>query len=154
MTDIKLEIERIERLLLAFEDQKPIICWGPIYYLGNETIDCHHKLIVQYINYLYFLMSNDAHQFSLNSIFDSLKVFASQHFAYEEDIFESENYEHSVEHQAEHSLFITQIESYFHQFQSEEKKILKHVHDYLQGWLSKHILIHDKKYAKSLNWIV
>jgi len=148
--DIVAETKRLQRLIDIYPEEKPFIEWGPKYSLEEETIDSHHLLIVQYINLLHLMIEKESHELSIGSVFNALKEFAVIHFAYEEEFFDEVNYEHTTEHKIEHKLFTTQVDELFKKYQAGDEKMMHQLYEYLQNWLLKHILVHDKKYLAVL----
>jgi hemerythrin len=72
------------------------------------------------------------------------------HFAYEEAMFKVYGYEEADDHTHAHHAFVRMIEDCERRHAGGENNVGEALLRYLKGWLSDHILVEDRDYAKVL----
>ncbi len=123
--------------------------------IGIELIDTQHKELLRIINKLSLSITSNSQRQDILDIVNELVNYAQFHFNTEEELFDKLNYENSVEHKAEHVLFmekfialkdkITQDISYVNKSAVE---ISEEVFHYILNWFLNHIVGSDKKFVK------
>lgn len=124
--------------------------WTSTYSCNIEEIDAQHKQLFEIGDRLYVLAletasSTESQELAL--IFKELNNYIHNHFTYEEDLMRRFRYPGIEDHISEHSAFVKYIN------EIEAKKNIKsdmvtEMILYFMNWISSHILVSDKKYAK------
>jgi len=115
--------------------------------VGVASIDEQHKNLVGIINELYDQMMLGKDNEALGHIFNRIIDYAITHFKYEEELFAKTNYPLSRNHADEHTAFVKRIVEKQARFKSGEVVLSIEVIDFLEDWLSAHVLGLDKKYT-------
>ena len=125
-----------------------LITWSDKYSVGIKTIDDQHKKLVDLINGLNDVMKEGKGKEVVDVVINDLVDYTKFHFATEEGFMRRTGYPESAEHIKENSDFTAKVLEYKKEF--EEKKSLSliiGISGFLWDWLSKHILVIDKKYS-------
>ena len=119
------------------------IAWEKEYNTGIHEIDTQHRRLVDIINELFDARHSQSPQAVLNVISSQLIDYAEHHFVFEEALISRLNKPKLAEHMVVHQKFRDQITEILRQ-QSEEEYVVEDIlMKFLQGWLTKHILIED-----------
>ena len=118
------------------------------YKIGVEQIDEQHKKLFELADQAYRLLKDD---FSLDKydkivdIINELKEYTIFHFKSEEEYMESINYKKLFTQKIEHEKFIKAIEGVDlrHIDENQDESLVK-ILNYLNDWLTEHILKNDK----------
>jgi len=129
----------------------PLIVWGPLLAVGVKEIDDQHKKLVELVNQLNDAMQAGHGKEQLRPVLNELIRYTQYHFGTEERLMARHQYEASTPHQAEHKKFVTEVSAFKAKFDSGNAMISTEIMNFLRDWLSKHILMSDKKFARSLN---
>lgn len=123
--------------------------WSDSLELGIDQIDNQHKKLVDMINTINEIICTPSKgTVELDSLFENLFDYTNYHFQTEEQLFEDMKYEHSNEHKLAHDKLRNELSEFYSKYakyEQDEREIL----GFLTNWLKDHILIKDKKYAKS-----
>jgi len=119
--------------------------WKTKCLIGIPEIDEQHKQLFKCIDRLENAKDERQRELAVYFVMDELKDYARIHFAVEEIIMRLFDYPGLAAHIAEHGEFTARLKSL-------GKIELNHdVHaeagSFLRGWLTKHIMISDKRYA-------
>ena len=119
--------------------------WKTKCLIGIPEIDEQHKQLFECIDRLENAKDERQRELAVYFVMDELKDYARIHFAVEEIIMRLFDYPGLEAHIAEHGEFTARLKSL-------AKIELNHdVHaeagSFLRGWLTKHIMISDKRYA-------
>ncbi len=123
--------------------------WSNSLSVGLDEIDGQHRELIGLINALSAAAEGGGGHEGLASIFASLEVYASKHFALEERYFEEFGYTGAGEHKKEHAAFVAKLGAFKAKFSSGGAGLSKELLPFLRSWLSSHIAFSDRKY-KSL----
>ncbi|AGF54496.1 hemerythrin [Clostridium saccharoperbutylacetonicum] len=118
------------------------------YKIGVEHIDEQHKKLFDLADKAYMLLKDaftiDKYD-KIIEIITELKEYTIFHFKSEEEYMESINYKRMFTQKIEHDKFIKELEAIDlnHIDQNQDESLLKLL-DFLNEWLTEHILKNDK----------
>jgi len=124
--------------------------WSPALSVGLETVDRQHRMLIGYINELSDGVDKGRSGSSLQKTLERLRNYTRVHFAYEEAMFKVYRYEEADDHGYAHHAFVRMIEDCERRHANGEQNVGAELLNYLKHWLSEHILIEDRGYAKVL----
>ncbi|MDR3596556.1 hemerythrin family protein [Clostridium sp.] len=118
------------------------------YKIGVEHIDEQHKKLFELADKAYMLLKDE---FTIDKydkiveILNELKEYTIFHFKSEEEYMESINYKRMFTQKIEHDKFIKTLEEIdlTHLDQNQDKSLAKML-EFLNEWLTEHILKNDK----------
>ena len=128
----------------------PQLTWSDSYSVGVEELDKQHQGIINIINELYQLYSEDNLQKSqLEEIFTKLIDYAEKHFKSEERYFELYAYPERDNHVKMHDSYNDKVNSLKEDYlKTNNKETLFAINNFLNEWWTWHINNADKQYAK------
>ncbi|AQS08489.1 bacteriohemerythrin [Clostridium saccharobutylicum] len=122
------------------------------YKIGLDHIDKQHEKLFELANKAYMLLKDE---FAVDKydkiveIINELKEYTIFHFKSEEEYMESINYRGLFSQKLQHEKFINVLQELdFKQIDENQDESLIKVLDFLNDWLSDHILISDKFIGK------
>jgi len=124
--------------------------WSPKLSVGLETVDRQHQMLITYINELDDAVRNERSADALRRIMVCLRNYTKIHFAFEEGMFRVYGYEEAEDHAGGHQAFVRMIERFEQRQAVGDSAVAVELLEYLKTWLSEHILVEDKAYAKVL----
>ena len=124
--------------------------WSPVLSVGLDSVDRQHKLLIGYINDLGEAVDRGRSQSALQPVLERLRNYTRVHFAYEEAMFKVYDYASADDHGQAHRAFVRMIEDCERRHAAGEENVGAELLGYLKHWLSDHILVEDKAYAKVL----
>jgi hemerythrin-like metal-binding protein len=126
--------------------------WKSEYSIGVFIIDEQHKVLVQLLNDLGGLRSeNSKNPESKSSILQRLDAYTKVHFITEEELMRIYGFEDLENHRKLHAKFSEKVESFCNFYHDDKMFLFDNVFNYLEGWLIKHIQGEDKKLGPYLN---
>lgn len=125
---------------------KKLIYWQSYYSVQITELDEQHKKLIEIINTLYDAYLSEIQQDKISSIIEEMYEYADVHFKTEENYFEKFGYKEANEHKAEHTSFLEKIKSFECGYKKNSKLLSLQIMNFLQEWLSNHIMKTDKKY--------
>ena len=126
------------------------IAWSDTYSVGNTTLDDQHRRLFEVANSLEEAIEKNRGQRVMEAVLRELVGYTQEHFAFEEQLMAEAGYPDLAAHQARHRQLIQKVERFEYELNVEGHRISREVRDFLQGWLSSHILEEDKGYAEAL----
>jgi hemerythrin len=87
----------------------------------------------------------------LNKIFTSLVSYCASHFASEERLMKTHGYPEYQEHQQIHARMTGKALALQKEFQTGNLGITLDTMKFLEDWVSKHIMVTDKRYGPFFN---
>ncbi len=126
-----------------------LINWTDQLILGIESVDSQHKHLVDIINNFDEAMRKGKGARVMNEILNDLLGYTQEHFADEERIMASADYEGLKQHQAQHRQLLQKVERFQYEFNEGGQRVTGEVQEFLKYWLTSHILKHDKVFARS-----
>ncbi len=130
-----------------------LIHWKPEYSVNIKEIDQQHKKLFDLINWLYDSIVRNEKDDIIEQILIELKDYAFVHFKDEEKYLvkaREMGYMESDPHMSEHNEFINVIEKFHQKYINGNPQIKQEVVEFLQRWITQHIINSDKKYMKYL----
>jgi hemerythrin-like metal-binding protein len=124
--------------------------WSEKLASGNEALDYRHQSLLNIVNDIVgSYNSSDGNPSSLliEVPLDELFKFAAHHFADEELVMQTFNYENIVSHHEHHIAFVITLINLKIRFDKDEN-IAKELLDFLFKWRDQHIQIMDKEAMK------
>jgi len=120
--------------------------WTPELSIGVDLFDGHHKILFDTINKLSESMAQGKGVSVLADIIGELIEHAVVHFNAEELNFEKYGYPQRVEHTTIHNNLISQAKEIKASLERGESVLSAEVLDFLQDWITDHIMKTDKDY--------
>lgn len=126
------------------------LTWGEQYSVGEATIDLQHKRIFELVNELHEALCAGQSGAAIAGRLEGLASCARHHFSYEQRIMASCGYPELSRHRAEHAALARQMDRLCDQLRAGKTTMALEVVNFLQNWLTTHILSADKQYAPYL----
>lgn len=121
------------------------IIWDQTLSVEVDEIDEDHRKLVDLFNILsHSLEEGDAENY-IEAVLDELISCTIWHFRHEERLMLLYKYEAYEEHKAEHDDLIDSVKELQKKFYKEKKLLTNEDVEYLDTWLTEHILGHDMK---------
>jgi hemerythrin-like metal-binding domain len=126
--------------------------WKEEYNLNIKEIDKQHKKLMEIGKRAYDIaIIDDGYDRydEIMEIIDELLEYTKYHFEYEEKMLREYNYIHVHDQEEEHGFYIYKIKEIASRDDIDEnqRKVVLEVIDFLSEWISKHIMVADRKYA-------
>ena len=127
--------------------------WMENYSVGIESMDNHHRKIIDLINELHNGMSQGSPMDVLHKVLLELSDYTLYHFSEEENLMKKYDYSNLLNHKKEHGKLIKTLKDLQQQFKERkgELVIIVKIQDFLRNWWINHILNLDMKYGIYLN---
>jgi len=125
--------------------------WSDSYSVQVRAIDEEHKQLFKMINDLHSAMKSGQGSVVVGKVLDRLIQYTRLHFANEEEAMAKAEYPAFVSHVAAHRELTQQVEELSVKVKGGTAGVSVEVMDFLQRWLTDHILHMDQKYAPFLN---
>ncbi|MDA3867025.1 MAG: bacteriohemerythrin [Salinivirgaceae bacterium] len=120
--------------------------WEPKYSVYIDEFDKHHQKLLEQLRNLHQSMLNGQGKQVIGDILDELKKYTQYHFNAEEEKMDELNYPNKEEHKAKHKELISQLDEIIDGYKSGSHQITSDTYQFLNNWLTKHIMGEDKKY--------
>ena len=126
----------------------PFLTWSDSYSTKIEAIDDQHKRLFDLVNCLFDSMLAGASNKTIRQVLAELIRYTMFHFAVEEAAMESYSYPRLNEHRQEHQKLTAQVLEFVKQYHTGRAKISRSLLDFLQSWLTAHILGSDYDFSQ------
>ena len=121
------------------------IIWDETLSVEVDEIDEDHRKLVDLFNILsHSVVEGDAADY-IEAVLEELISCTIWHFKHEERLMLLYKYEGIVEHKAEHDELIDSVKELQKKFQKENKLLTNEDIEFLEDWLTSHILGQDMK---------
>ena len=121
------------------------ITWDDTLSVEIDEIDEDHRKLVDLFNILsHSVTQGDAPDY-IDAVLEELISCTIWHFRHEERLMLLYNYEGITDHKAEHNELIDSVRELQQKFHKENKQLTNEDIEYLETWLTEHILGHDMK---------
>ena len=121
------------------------IIWDETLSVEVDEIDEDHRKLVDLYNILsHSVAEGDADDY-IEAVLEELISCTIWHFRHEERLMLLYKYEGLEEHKAEHHDLIDSVKELQQKFHKENKLLTNEDIEYLETWLTEHILGHDMK---------
>ena len=122
--------------------------WKEEYSVGIDTINKQHKVIIELMNDLFESIRDAREDLIIKEILEELLKYSNYHFGLEKTLFDKYNYPKSEEHLKEHNYFISKIEFFMKETNSNIQSVPIETLDYLKNWFKNHMMMKDVDYSK------
>ena len=126
----------------------PFMEWDSTFELGIKEFDEHHKYLVHLLNMTYDGLTCRAGNDELGAVLDELIDYATYHFATEEYWMDTHKYSGLLQHHEEHEKFCSRVVEIQKDFHQGKTNLTLEVMQFLNNWLSNHILKTDAEYGR------
>lgn len=124
--------------------------WRSEYSVSIPEIDEQHKTLFRLVSDLHHAVSNGFTNDLIGEIFERLIDYALDHFTLEEKYFTMHDYPGYQLHKEEHDKLTRQVLELQSSFLAGNVVISYETLDFLQNWLTDHILVKDKEFGNFL----
>jgi hemerythrin-like metal-binding protein len=128
----------------------PCLTWSDAYCLKIEAIDDQHKGLFDLVNRLFDSMQGGASNQTIRQVLAKLICYTMTHFAAEEAAMEAYSYPGLTEHRRQHQQLTAQVLEFVGRYHFDRGAIGTSLVDFLQSWLTSHILGSDHDFAQFL----
>lgn len=126
--------------------------WEPKFETGHHVIDTDHQHLFDVVNELVVSTNSGFDPWNARKALNKARSYASYHFNHEEKIMRRAKYPDIERHTALHSQYIMTISEMLFQYNNEVLD-QSNLTRYLVGWISDHILVHDRELGEFLKSI-
>ncbi|MDF1566802.1 MAG: bacteriohemerythrin [Spirochaetaceae bacterium] len=145
-----LEISNKVVQILTTIGYDDFIKWDPTLSVGIEVFDGHHQKLIGLINRLYVKMESGEGEDVLRKTLGELIDYTDYHFQAEQEAFNAHEYPDRVEHNRRHDELLSKARSLRDALESDQSVLTNEVLDFLQDWVTNHILKTDRQYTEFL----
>jgi hemerythrin len=128
-----------------------LIQWNETFSVNIKEMDAQHQKLIEIINRLHEAMRTGKGNQEINSVIEQMINYSQHHFQEEEKLMAAQNYSGYLHQKAEHLAFIRKVNEFKQKADLGQVALSISVSSYLNDWLTRHILIEDKKYSQYLN---
>jgi len=129
----------------------PLVTWDESYSVKVEKCDEDHKKLFALINALHDAMSVGKGAQIVQKVVDELANYTRFHFSREEALLQKAHYPALAPHQAQHRVFVQQVEQFQQDLKAGAVGESVIVASFLKDWLTNHIKQTDRQYSMHLN---
>ncbi len=122
------------------------IVWSPVFELGLEPIDTHHRNLVELINDFHIAVESHLDDEVLVRIFHRLREYGDYHFRVEEAMMIHADFPGAEAHLAAHRSYRENIAT-LEMNVIRDHRVSQQVLAYLKHWWEQHILVIDREMA-------
>jgi hemerythrin-like metal-binding protein len=120
------------------------IVWGETLSVEIDEIDEDHRRLVELFNMLNHVVKDGEATDYVDAVFEELISCTIWHFRHEERLMLKYGYDGSDEHKAEHQDLIDSVKALQRKYLQGGKQLSNEDIEYLEHWLTGHILSADK----------
>ena len=124
--------------------------WNDRFNTGIAKIDRQHRRLVDLLNELYAAMHAGKGRDVLGKVLMDLVGYTKTHFTAEEQLMQAHGYPGYGDHKSTHQKMAQKVADLNGQFKTGKIANPIQITNFLKGWLTKHILETDMKYAPHL----
>lgn len=130
------------------------IVWSRILSIGIDEIDQDHRKLVDIFNILnHSVMEGESPEY-LAAVLEELINCTVWHFSHEERLMLKYNYEGIEEHRAEHQELIASAKNLQQKIVQAHKAVVDGDIEFLERWLTEHILTADMRLGAYLSQVM
>ena len=130
------------------------IVWGDILSVGVDEIDEDHRKLVYIFNILNHAVSEGEFPEYLAAVLEELINCTVWHFSHEERLMLKYGYEESEEHKAEHQELIKSAKELQQEILQADRPVSDEHIEFLERWLTEHILTSDMRLGSYLSQVM
>ncbi len=124
--------------------------WDKVLSVEVDEIDEDHRRLVELFNLLSHSVAEEDTATYIEAVLEELIACTVWHFRHEERLMLKYDYEGFVEHQTEHQELIDSVKALQQEFLLKGKQLSTDDIEYLERWLTGHILAADMKLGSYL----
>ena len=126
------------------------IVWDDVLSVSVKEIDEDHRKLVNIFNILNHSVVQKESPDYLAAVLEELINCTVWHFSHEERLMLKYGYEEIEEHKAEHRELINRVKNLQQQILQSDKPVSDEDVEFLEGWLTEHILTADMRLGSHL----
>jgi len=126
------------------------LVWDYVLSVGNDEIDEDHQRLIDLFNMLNHAVTEGGNQEYLAAVLEELINCTVWHFSHEERLMLKHGYEGMTEHREEHQELIKSVKELQHKILQAGNAMVSDDLEYLERWLTAHILSADMKLGSYL----
>jgi len=130
------------------------IVWGQVLSVEVDEIDEDHRKLVGIFNILNHSLADGESQDYLVAVLEELINCTIWHFSHEERLMLKYGYEEIEEHKAMHQELIKSAKELKHKILQADKPIADEDVEFLEHWLTEHILTDDMRLGAYLSQVM
>lgn len=127
-----------------------LITWKDSYSVGVSHFDSQHKVLFNLINDLHEAMREGKGRDKVADVLGVLISYTRGHFTAEELALKSAAYPEYDSHKQAHDAFVAKVLAFEKEFKAGKTNLSLELMEFLQHWLTGHIMETDKQYASYL----
>lgn len=120
--------------------------WSNDYSVGNDTLNDHHKNLLNLFNDACNLITNKGNREHTIKLISELRVYSIFHFREEEKLMKAAGYDNLDAHIKEHKKFISDVETFKASLTNDAEGLNEELFIFLSNWLMNHIQKTDMAY--------
>lgn len=121
------------------------LVWDKTLSVSVDEIDQDHRRLVELLNLFSRAVAEGESPEYREALLEELITCTVWHFRHEERLMLKHNYPGFAEHKAEHDELIESAAAFQQKYLQNEQKMNEADFDYLEHWLTEHILVMDMK---------
>ncbi|MCC6587944.1 MAG: hemerythrin family protein [Bryobacterales bacterium] len=133
------------------ETEAPVLVkWSELYSVGIQHIDEEHKKLLDLLNELWRSMMEGKGRDHIGRTLEGLIQYTLTHFETEEVLMREHAYPGYEAHRQQHEKLTAQVRTMQAQYLGGHGTSARELMLFMQGWIVRHIVASDKKYAPYL----
>lgn len=128
-----------------------LLAWNDKYSVGVQKLDSQHTALFEILNDLHEAMMKGQAQNLTGPLLRKLVEYTRAHFSEEEALMAKAKYPSLASHRTLHNTLTQQVEEYAASFERGEVRLNMRLLNFLNDWLTNHILKVDHEYGPWLN---
>ena len=124
------------------------VAWSEKLSVGIQQVDDEHQNLVAVLNQLDEAMRTGKGTRVMSEILAQLIQYTQIHFNSEEELMLECQYPKLKLHQAQHRQLVQKVVKYQQKFEKSGKRITKEMMEFLNYWLTNHILVDDMAFGQ------
>jgi len=128
-----------------------LLDWCDRYSVSSPAMDQQHRKLFDLVNQLHDAMKAGQAKAMMSRVLDELVAYTITHFAAEERMMAAASYPDLNAHVGEHRKLTDTVEKLNREVKAGTAGLTVELMEFLQHWLTNHIMQVDKKYSPFLN---
>jgi len=124
----------------------PYVEWKSEFSVGVKTFNDDHKRLFSYLNELHEGLSAGFKVSEMEYILKGLVDYTTNHFQREERLMVKHSYPDYIKHKEEHDALLKEVNEFYTEFKAGKKAFSFALLEFLNNWVSNHILQRDMMY--------
>jgi hemerythrin-like metal-binding protein len=124
-----------------------LVKWSDSLSVQDEELDSQHQHLIELLNQLYDAMRSGQGSDVLGTTLEELVDYTKEHFRSEEALCERADYPDLEKHREQHRRLVAQVSDLQDKFQNGSILLSVEVLQFLQKWVTEHIVQSDSQYA-------